>query len=252
MNVVQTSTTGRRSRNREARLRGYLATALRIATAEGLHAVTMQRLADELDCAVGTVYTYFPSKSALVAEVQQQAIDRLTSSYLHLRQELDELLTSDGAPVRELTHVVAVARFWIDIGRTYPEETRLLQLLMSQGEQALNPEDVVRVAPGALRHLELAREPIAAATTAGAFSAGDPMARTVTLVAALNGVLQVSRLSHLDPALLDGERLAAALVDDLLTGWGADLGALALAHAHVDALAARGALARPLQESDNQ
>ena len=231
----------RRTRNREARLQGYLATALRIATAEGLDALTMQRLADELDCAVGTVYTYFPSKSALVAEVQQQAIERLTRSYLQLQSEL-----VDADP---LTHVVAIARFWIDIVHTYPEETRLLQLLMSQGEHALNADDVVRVAPGALRHLELAREPIAAATAAGAFHAGDPLARTITLVAAINGVLQVSRLAHLDPELLNGERLAAALVDDVLSGWGADLGALALAHSHVDVLAARGPLARPLQES---
>ena len=235
-------TTGRRSRNREARLQGYLATALRIATAEGLDAVTMQRLADELDCAVGTVYTYFPSKSALVAEVQQQAIDRLTNSYLQLRSEFDD--------VSELTHVVAIARFWIDIVDTYPEETRLLQLLMSQGEQALNADDVLRVAPGALRHLELAREPIERATAAGELKPGDAMARTVTLVAAINGVLQVSRLAHLDPNLLDGQRLAAGLVDDLLTGWGADLGGLASAHAHVDALATRGPLARPLQESE--
>lgn len=232
----------RRTRNREARLQGYLATALRIATAEGLDAVTMQRLADELDCAVGTVYTYFPSKSALVAEVQQQAIERLTRSYLQLRGELGS--------TTELTHVVAIARFWIDIVRTYPQETRLLQLLMSQGERALSAEDVVRVAPGALRHLELAHEPIAAAIDAGALSAGDAWARTITLVAAINGVLQVSRLAHLDPTLLDGERLAAALVDDLLTGWGADLGDLAHAHAHVDALASSGPLARPLQESE--
>jgi TetR/AcrR family tetracycline transcriptional repressor len=219
-----------------------LATALRIATAEGLDAVTMQRLATELDCAVGTIYTYFPSKSALVAEVQQQAIERLTRSYLQLGDELE------GAD--PLTHVVAIARFWIDIVRTYPEETRLLQLLMSQGERALGPEDVLRVAPGALRHLELAREPIAAATVAGALGAGDPWARTITLVAAINGVLQVSRLAHLDPELLNGERLARALVDDVLTGWGADRGALAHAHASVDALAAGGPLARPLQESE--
>jgi AcrR family transcriptional regulator len=238
LNVIQV--TGRRVRNRQARLDGYLATALRIATAEGLDAVTMQRLADELDCAVGTVYTYFPSKSALVAEVQQEAIERLTRSYLLLRDEL-------GA-VDPLTQVVAIARFWIDIARTYRQETRLLQLLMSQGEQALSPEDVVRVAPGALRHLELAREPIAAAIDVGALNPGDPWARTITLVAAINGVLQVGRLAHLDPELLNGERLAAALVDDILTGWGADLGDLAHAHTYVDALAAGGPLARPLQE----
>lgn len=249
--MIQTSV-GKRTRNREARLRGYLATALRIATAEGLHAVTMQRLADELDCAVGTVYTYFPSKSALVAEVQRAAIARLSRSYEVLQPELAERLAAEAPAVRSLTNVVAVARFWIDIGRTYPQETRLLQLLMSQGEQALSMEDALRVAPGALEHLELARDPIADAIATGAFNAGDPMARTITLVAAINGVLQVGRLAHLDPVLLDGERLAAALVDDVLSGWGADLGALATAHAHVDALATSGPLARPIPETDSE
>ena len=249
--MIQTSA-GKRSRNRESRHRGYLATALRIATAEGLHAVTMQRLADELDCAVGTIYTYFPTKSALVAEVQREAIARLTSSYAVLDTELEAALARETAGLAALTRVVAIARFWIDIGRTYPQETRLLQLLMSQGEHALSTEDALRVAPGALEHLELARVPIAAAVDAGAFSAGDAMARTITLVAAINGVLQVGRLAYLDPVLLDGERLAAALVDDVLTGWGADLGSLAAAHAHVDALASSGPLARPITETDNR
>ncbi|MGH9275717.1 MAG: helix-turn-helix domain-containing protein, partial [Acidimicrobiales bacterium] len=75
------ASSGRRARNRLARHQHYLRTALQIATADGLHALTMQRLADEVDAAVGTVYTYFPSKGALVAEVQREAVDRLTSSY---------------------------------------------------------------------------------------------------------------------------------------------------------------------------
>ena len=228
--------TGRRERNRAARRTSYLGAALRIATEEGLHAVTMQRLADELDCAVGTVYTYFPSKSALVAAVQSEAIERLTASYAQLNAEL-----ADAEP---LTHVVAVGRFWIDIGRSYPQETRLLQLLMSHGEQALNDEDVNRVLPAAMTHLEIGREAIARA-----FPESDALARTITLAATLNGVLQVGRLARIAPELLDGERLAAAVLDDILLGWGADLGALAQAHSHVDALAKRGPLARPIPES---
>ena len=47
---------------------------------EGFDALTMQRLADECDAAVGAVYRYFPSKGALVAEVQREAIDRLATA----------------------------------------------------------------------------------------------------------------------------------------------------------------------------
>jgi AcrR family transcriptional regulator len=229
---------GRRERNRATRRSSYLAAALRVATEEGLHAVTMQRLADDLDCAVGTVYTYFPSKSALVAEVQREAIERLTQSYAVLRGELD------GAGADALTHVVAVGRFWIDIGRTYPQETRLLQLLMSHGEQALTDDDVNRVLPAAMTHLEIGRVAIERA-----FPKSDALACTITMAAAINGVLQVGRLARIAPDLLDGERLAAALLDDLLVGWGATRAALTKAHARVDQLAKRAPLARPVPES---
>src|SRR5579885_1592805 len=126
---------GRRERNRLARYQSYLDAALRIATSEGLAAVTMQRLADELDCAVGTVYTYFPSKGALVAEVQREAIERLSASYLLLRPEVDAAVAAEpSAEVAALTHVLAVALFWVDLDRSYPQEARLLQLLMSAAE----------------------------------------------------------------------------------------------------------------------
>ncbi len=247
--TVAATATGRRERNRLARHRAYLAAALRIATEEGLHAVTMQRLADELDCAVGTVYTYFPSKSALVAEVQREAIERLTASYLLLLPELDARLRDEPDQiVAALAHIVAIGRFWIDIGRTYPQETRLLQLLMSEPDRAMTDGDALRVVPAALRHLDLARDRFAVADQAGALRTDDPMARTITFAAALNGVLQVGRLGRLDPDLLDGERLAGSLLDDLLQGWGADLGALAAAHVHIDALRAHGPLARPIPE----
>jgi AcrR family transcriptional regulator len=250
LNVVQPSkpeAIGRRERNRLARHRSYLDTALHLATTEGLAAVTMQRLADELDCAVGTVYTYFPSKGALVAEVQREAIDRLAASYLVLVGELDARLpASEPVEVATLTHVLAVARFFIDADITYPEETRLLQILMSATEPAMPDADATRVVPSAMRLLGYAHDRIVAAVDAGSLAAGDASDRTVTLAAAVSGVLQVGRLARWDAELLDGHRLANAFVDDLLTGWGAEVGALAAADAHVVALRATGPLARPI------
>src|SRR3569623_1918408 len=80
---------GRRARNRLERERAYLAAAMQIAGRDGLRALTMQRLADEVDAAVGTVYTYFPAKGALVAELQREAIERLTESYHRTRDRSD-------------------------------------------------------------------------------------------------------------------------------------------------------------------
>ncbi len=247
--MVQTSaeaTPSRRDRNRLARHREYLDTALRIATEEGLHALTMQRLASEVDAAVGTVYTYFPSKGALVAEVQREAVDRLTGSYLLLRPVIEERVADLDPATAALAHLVGFARFCIESVDTLAQEQRLLQQLMYDADQMVPTEEGARVLPTVLRLLDLARERLEAAAVAEALRPGDPMDRTVVLAAALNGVLQVGKLARWDADLLDGARLARMLIDDLLGGWGAPSDQLADAHAVIDRIARRQPLARPL------
>jgi AcrR family transcriptional regulator len=237
---------GKRERNRLARHSDYLQTALRIATEDGLEALTMQRLADEVEAAVGTVYTYFPSKGALLAEVQRQAVDRILGSYLLLRPDVEARVADADPTVATLTHLVAFGRFWIDSLETYPQEQHLLQQLMNDTRRVVPDDELGRVLPAILRLVDLGRERFEAATGAGALTVGDPMDRTITLAAALSGVLGVSKLDRWDVALLDGRRLARGLVDDLLRGWGAASDDLATAHEVLDAIARQHPLARPL------
>jgi AcrR family transcriptional regulator len=240
--------TGKRARNRLARHSDYLQTALRIATEHGIEALTMQRLADEVDAAIGTVYTYFPSKGALLAEVQREAIDRILGSYLLLRPDVEARVADADPTTATLTHLVAFGRFWIASLDTYPQEQALLQQLMNDSRRAVPDDELGRVLPAILRLLDLARERFEAATAAGALTAGDPMDRTITLAAALSGVLGVGKLDRWDVDLLDGRRLGMALVDDLLKGWGAAAGDLASAHAVLDAIARQHPIARPLPD----
>lgn len=248
--MVQEVQLGRRERNRLARHREYLQTALQVATAEGLGAVTMQRLAAEVGAAVGTIYTYFPSKGALVAEVQREAIDRITASYLQLRPAIDDRVADLDPSVAALAHLVGFARFCIESLDTLPLEQRLLQQLVFDAEQVVPTEEGARVLPTVLRLLDLARDRFAVAEGVGALAPGDAMQRTVILAASLNGVLQVSKLARWDADLLDGGRLARRLVDDLLIGMGADPTLLEQGHAVIDAIARRQPLARPLPPGD--
>ena len=71
---------GRVARNRQRRSDEFLRAGLRIVTEEGFEALTMSRLANELDTAVGSVYHYFPSKGHLVTAIQAGAIERLAAS----------------------------------------------------------------------------------------------------------------------------------------------------------------------------
>lgn len=213
-----------------------LRAAMRIVFVEGLGALTMQRLASEVDCAVGSVYTYFPSKSALVAELQRAAIEVLDESCARFEARV-------GAELDHLAMVVGYARFWADTFETFPEEARLMQRLMSDTSRTVADEDVSRVLPVALRMLDRLRTVLDAAVEAGALREGDALQRTVVLAASLNGVLLLDHVARVDPELFDGRRLAVSLVEDLLRGWGADASAVAAAIRQVHALAESGPLA---------
>lgn len=218
---------------------------MRLVFTQGLEGLTMQRLAADVDCAVGSVYTYFPSKSALVAELQRAAIEVLDDSCAAFEARFDrEVGRSGTAPdVRSLALVVGYARFWVDTFETFPEEARLMQRLMSDASRTVADEDVSRVLPVALRLIDRVRAALAAAADGGALDAGDALQRTVVLAASLNGVLLLGHIARVDPELFDPSRQAEALVHDLLRGWGADPEALQAARERVDALAEAGPLA---------
>jgi AcrR family transcriptional regulator len=242
---------GRRQRNRLARHRSYLAAAQAIVSEDGLDGLTMQRMADRLDCAVGTIYTYFPSKSALLAELQRTAIEKLTASYLLLRADLDRLLAADepSERIRRLARLVAVGRFWAATTESLPQEAQLMQMLMAASGEVMSTEDGSRVLPAAARHLDLTRAVIDEAQDGGVIDDGDAWSRVVAWLAAVNGVVQVSRLAMWDAELLDGARLAALLSHDLVLGWGASTDELARAETHILRLEGRGPLAPPVPET---
>ncbi len=241
---------GVRERNRLARHRTYLRAALAIVYADGLEALTMQRLATEVSASVGSVYTYFPSKGALVAEVQREAIERLAASALVLAGDVDRATDGDRSAAASLAPVVAFGRFWLAAPTTYPEEMQLLVLLLADVTQSVPDEEAGRVVPAALRLLGLAESRIEAATATGTLGAGDPASRTIALAAALTGCVQLANVSRWDPDLLDPSRTGRLVVDGLLAGWGADAGDLDAAHQIVDGLEATGPLARPVPGGD--
>ncbi len=240
---------GRRERNRLNRTRTFLDTAFRIVTAEGFDALTMQRLADETDAAIGAVYRYFPSKGALVAEVQREAIERLGHSLMIIRERSDRQFRADGLEDGQLalTRLMLFGRWFIATADTYPQELRLLQMLIGEWRTIVPPEEGLRVVPSAMRLLDQARQGIDEAMDLGMLDeADDAMSRVVTWAAAVGGVLQLTRLGLYDSELFDGDRLARSLTRDLLVGWGAAPAAIEEARLAVEAVAATGSLAPPI------
>ena len=213
---------GRVARNRRRRSDVFLGAALRIVTEEGIEALTMARLAADVDTAIGAVYRYFPSKAHLLAAVQNQAIERLHEDYERTYVPLVEAVNKKMPDHEALVPLVALGRWFVAAADVFPEEVRLLQMISARRSSALPPGGGEAVAPAIMRFLAPIAASISHATEVGVIRPGSELARTIMWLTAFGGVLEADDLEQYVPEILGGGRLARQLNVDLLVGWGAD------------------------------
>lgn len=240
--VATSAEPDRRTRKRAAKRNDLLDLALELSERLGVEGVTMAALAEAADYAPASLYTYFPSRSALVAAMQQQALHTLGGVAESTLQAWD--LEAAARPDPLAPEVAALARLWVfsDLFLVAPEsharEFRLQQQLLAT-PNVQEAGDAATVLPAALSVLDRPRRLLADAVTAGALAphdgGSDPLhealdgdlLRTLAWVTALNGGLQLDGLGVGAPTT--GAALGHELTRALLAGWGADATALTTA-----------------------
>jgi AcrR family transcriptional regulator len=229
---------GRVARKREARREALLDLAAALVEAEGVDGVTMAALAEAADYAPASLYTYFPSRSALLASLQRRALATLGRVAEEHLAAWDAALAEPGAVGgRRAPALAALARLWafsdlfLDAPTAHPREFRLQQqLLVTPAVE--ETADAAAVVPAAMAVLDVPRRLLdrAVAETAlephhpvhdpleGAVAGG--LTRTLAWVVALNGALLVDGLATGLP--MTGVALGGEITGALLVGWGAD------------------------------
>jgi AcrR family transcriptional regulator len=225
----------RRARKRAARRDHLLDLAADLVERDGIEGLTMAALADAADYATASLYTYFPSRSALLAALQQRALHTLGRVAEEHVASWDGALDAADEPVA--APIAALARLWafsdlfLAAPDRYPHEFRLQQRLLvtPDGEDT---EDAATVVPAAMGVLDVPRRLLAAAVDAGALAEHPPvldplgqpldgaLVRTLAWVVALNGALLTDGLTTGLPAT--GAAIGRELTASLLRGWGAD------------------------------
>ena len=236
---------GKVEQNRQHRMRRFADASLHIVATEGLAALTMARLAEELDTVPSAVYRYFASKGALITAVQCDAIERLTASYGLIRTLSEDHFVELGLDEADtvVARLVLFGRWFCATADTHLEELRLLQMIMSERTHDLDPQGGFEVLPIAMVLLGQAAECLDAAEGIGLATAGESLERVIVWAAALGGVLETDSLARYVPELLGDGRLARRTNLDLLRGWGVPDDRLIAATRVVDDLATRGSLA---------
>lgn len=231
-----------RAANRQRKRREYIDTAIRIVLNGGLEALTMQALAREMGAAVGTAYTYFASKSALVAELQVLAIGRLTSTYGEVAPRWQGEMGRLDAKGKAEAGLTLLTEFVVRAPQSMRDDFFLQQLLLTDGGRSILPEDQATVLEAANEWVRLVGERLDEATEAGVLDKGDDR-RTIKFVAMLNGASLFSNLP--DEAIGDLPGLTRSLMVDLLSSWGADRKRLTRSASKAEAAAEKLEIAAP-------
>ena len=247
--------TGKRARNRVARHSQLISAARAIVAEGGLDGLTMGDVAKRVDCAVGTIYTYFPSKSALLAALQSDAIRVLAASYESAAGQWDDAI--DGMDLEEttaaLTRVVALGRLFLNWQHIQPMESDFLHMLALARDDLIEPADGATVLPQVLTLFAEGRVLLDRAVELGAIGqdldrpGDDGTSRTVRWITSLEGAVLVDRITaggtgDLDPGAFKQETMAQTITHDYLLAWGAHPGTLAAAFAAAETMASDGTL----------
>jgi AcrR family transcriptional regulator len=185
-----------------------------LVTDGGLEGLTIQRLAQKMDWAVGALYRYFPSKDALLAELQCRVVQTYGRN---LSEALEALQTDDG-----LVKLIVVARHYRQYLLAHPTHFRLISLALSDPKQYLSDSMGLRVMQEVQAILIRVAGFITEATAAGSLDEGDIRDRTLVFWSCVQGVLQLNKLRRFAPDTMDTDRLLKEATATLLRGWGAE------------------------------
>lgn len=228
----------RRTRKRLERRDHLLDVASDLVADGGVSGVTFAALAERSDYAPASLYTYFPSHSALLAALQQRALERLAAVAVHHVASWDDALHLDdsaaftGSPHDALARLWAFSELFCSAPERFPRDFSLQQEMLVH--PSLETVDDARgVVPAAMRVLDVPRRLLADARVARAVDAADPptnaigemvdldLTRTLGWVVALNGALLTDALTT--GLTVTGRQLGAEITATFLRGWGASV-----------------------------
>jgi AcrR family transcriptional regulator len=211
----------RRSRKRQERTQLILATAQTILLNEGLEAVTVHRIARELDLTVGALYRYFPSKQAMLTALGEDIVRSVTSSLGQIA-DIYEASVQDSQAASPLTPVLVISRAFIEMAESSPARYRMVDLMLVDPRSMVPEEDRPMVLHTLFEMLGRVEQLLKQSTAEHLISAGQPRERTIVLWSALLGINSMLKMRRLYPEQVPAKNLGEDTITALFVAWGCD------------------------------
>jgi AcrR family transcriptional regulator len=201
----------------------YVAAARELIGQHGIAEASVHGLARKLGLSPAALYWYFPSREALIGEVQRRVFTELATDFRVRTEQLNAGFTrrSEDPVACSLAVLLGLAHFYLGMPERNPEQARVIGFSLDP-RVWLDEEEGARFAPVLVNLVREVALPFQRAIDAGALRSGMAGARAVQYWAALQGLVQTAKLGRLAPNLFDAQILGMASADTLLLGWGAN------------------------------
>jgi AcrR family transcriptional regulator len=220
----------RSRRNLQQRER-IVAAALTLVGEHSVDALTMARLAEDVDLTAGALYRYFGSKDELIVELQLRTITRIHELFRAHRRVVAAMLPRTVA-LASLCEIAAAATFYLGFAEHEGSSFRMLALTIADPRPLVADVYAKSLAAPLAQLIAEVGDLFDAAVDAEAIAGGNAAERTVVLWTALHGITlahKLDRLSSRGAGAFAAPRLSGELVRALLVGWGAAPSAVAAA-----------------------
>jgi AcrR family transcriptional regulator len=196
---------------------------MKILVHEGLDAVTIHRLARELDLTVGALYRYFVSKDALIGSLTVEVIEQYRLSLASWQGELGQHAAKLNRKPRVVETLIGLAGAYIEISAATPAWYQLVSRMLTDPQIWLTQEQRSPVMAGLFEILSHFEELFEEAVAEKSLSPGSARQRTILLWSAVTGVLSMQKLAQQNPEEIPVQGLARGMTETLFQGWGADV-----------------------------
>lgn len=214
----------RKGVDRKARRERVLDGALLLIEEKGLSGMSLHQLAKHLGYTVGALYRYFPSKDALLAELQSRSLRTLglaMERVLERGRSFAESEGFEGSRQESLFLLRLLVEFYDVYAQVSPAHYRLTNQVMAESKNLLSDEDAEQVFTVMKETLSHPIRLFQQGEESGALEEGNMVERVMLLWTSMHGVMQSRKMARFSPELLDRDNLLSALSVALLRGWGA-------------------------------
>lgn len=211
------------TQNRSRKMREILNVALDLACAGGFDNLTLHRLAESMNRSVAAVYRYFPSREAVISELQRLIATHINLITIDAQQRVEAWAAATSADAQEtaIAKILMAGIIYDEYAHQQPNELGLVMRYFSTPHHVLPEQDAAHVFEATATGLDRLAEILDTATQNGALKPGVSRDRAMMFWAALQGTINVLKIVNRggwSPA----PNLVQQALFTCLVGWGAN------------------------------